>query len=95
MRLPNPKSYPTELLIAGESWRLAFVDQIEGKDTLGMCDPNNKVIFIKRGLSRKETLKTAIHEVFHALDEEFDLKLSHPQVYKLEEALYDLLVNNF
>lgn len=95
MKLPPQSKYPTEIFIKGESWRITFVDVIEGKDTLGLCDPNNKVIHIRRGLKKDELFKTFIHELCHAAEDSYSIKVSHKAVYKLEEAIFDILVNNF
>lgn len=95
MKFPPKTKYHKTLKIKGEEWRIAFVDVIEGEDTAGMCDPSNRIIYIQNKQSRAETAKTFIHEVLHALDDEYSLNLSHPTVYKLEIALYEFLKDNF
>jgi hypothetical protein len=39
--------------------------------------------------------KTFLHELTHCFEEEYKIKISHKAVYKLEEAMFDFLVNNF
>lgn len=82
-------------MIKGEEWRVVFVDRIEGKDTLGMCDPSNRVIFIKNGQSKEETFKSYLHEILHALEMEHDIKISHKAIYALEQAVFLFLTENF
>jgi hypothetical protein len=95
MKLPTKSKYPKTLVVKGEEWRIAFVDSIEGKGTLGLCDPSNRIVYIKNGQSKKETYKSFLHEMIHVLELEYDISIPHSSVYKLEEAIYDLLINNF
>lgn len=94
MKIPGPNSYAREWIIKDEHWRLKFCKRIE-KDVVGLCDPSDKTISIKRGQDKIEILKTAIHEKIHAFEEEYNFKLSHKHVYKLEEAIVDFILNNF
>ena len=74
---------------------IVYQDLIGGDpNCLGMCDPNTKHIYIKNGLSKREELKTYIHECAHSLFDENNIKISHRDVYKIEEALYRLLTLN-
>lgn len=96
MKIPRSKrGYPKTLNVKGEEWRLVFVDRIEGKDTLGMCDPSSRIIYIKNGLSSEEMFKTWLHECLHLLEAEHDIKISHRSIYQLEEAIFSFLKENF
>ena len=46
------------------SYRMV-IDDI-GSDAKGLCDHSIKTIFIKPGMSQAQTLKTAVHELFHS-----------------------------
>ena len=99
MKLPKKRSYPREMNINGEVWELKFKRVVEktttGKplDTAGLCDPSERVITIQSGLSREETFDIWIHELLHAFEDEYDIKLSSKQhragdrVYKLSNAI--------
>lgn len=39
-------------------------------------------------------MKTYIHEVLHAFEEEYDIRISHKAVRQLEEAMFDFWVAN-
>jgi hypothetical protein len=95
VKLPKPSQYPKELTINGISWRIVFVDQIQGKDVLGLCDSENKTIQLKRRQSPRERMDTFIHECIHALEYSYGFELNHNHVYKLAEGLADILIINF
>jgi len=92
---PKKKKYPKVLHVKDEEYRVVFVDRIEGKDTLGICDPEARVITIQNGQTDLETMKTFVHEVLHALEFEHNLRISHKLVHKLEDAITDFLIQNF
>jgi hypothetical protein len=94
MKLKGPNAYAREWIINGEHWQLKFANHID-KDTLGICDPSDKTITIKRGLDKVELLKTAIHEIIHSFELEYKFNLKHAHVYKLEDAIVDFVFNNF
>jgi hypothetical protein len=51
-------------------------------------------ITILHGMSDTETIKTLIHEVFHAMEFEYQLEIKHKTVHALEEAVLKLLKLN-
>jgi len=95
MRLPKKSKYPKKLLIGDNEYRIVFVDRIEGVDTLGMCDPETNVIFIKNKLSDEERFNTLCHEILHAFEFEYDLDIPHKHIYALEKPILEFLLNNF
>jgi hypothetical protein len=94
MRLNGPNSYAREWLIGENIWRLKFVKKIDDQGTMGLCDPGDKLILIRRGLDKGEMLKTLAHEVLHAFEDEYTIDISHKTVYKLEDAIFEFLLNN-
>ena len=86
-------SYPRQLVIGDEVWSVKFVRKLDG--CYGECDPSNNEIRIRMKQSHDETLKTFIHEVVHALEFSFEFDLEHRHVYALEEAVFQLLRDNF
>jgi len=105
MKMPKQRSYPKEIWIGGHPWQIKFkrvVDKdAKGKplDTVGLCDPSERIIYIQLGLSPTETLDVFIHEILHAIEDEYRIKLSAKnhrkgdRVYKLSEAIVDFLKN--
>jgi hypothetical protein len=63
-------------------------------DCLGLCDGESRIIFIKSGLSDSEELKTLIHEIFHAIEFEFDVPIPHATIHKLEAPIIRILKLN-
>jgi len=92
MKLPDEKDYPSRIKINKKYYELEFV---KGFKDFGECDIANREIVIRSGLSKRELLKTLIHEALHGAEREYKLKLSHPMVYTLEKAIYKFLVDNF
>lgn len=94
-------NYPKSLKIGDRTYRIRFVKSIRGckKDigdgaTVGLFDPFRIEILIRIGQSPDETLKTLVHEVMHGFEYEYDIKISHKGVYKMEEAFFDFLCAN-
>lgn len=94
------KAYPTELKVGDRVYRIRFVSSIRGcrklgkGSTMGIHDPNRCEILLKKGMSTDDTLKTLFHELVHALQFEYKIKISHEDVYKFEEAIFDFLWAN-
>lgn len=96
MKLPSPKHYPKEWLINGELWTLKFgrPAKICKGAKLGLCDPSTRTIIINPKQSKDEMLCTFIHELIHAIDMEYDIKIPHKLIYKMELWMFDLLTAN-
>lgn len=59
-------------------------------DDYGLCVSHDCII-IRKGLSKRETYKTLIHELHHAFEFEAGKKISHKTIYLLEKAWWDLI----
>lgn len=93
MRLKDFLNRP-EFKIAGLFYKIAWCKIIDSKETLGYCEDESQIIYMKDGQDMDETFKTMIHELVHAMDHTYGMKLKHSQVRKLELALADFLTNN-
>lgn len=94
--------YPEKLRIGDREYRVRFVKSIRGCKKrigqgaiVGLYDPTRVEILIRKGQSDDEVLKTLLHEVVHAIEYEYEIKISHSGVYKFEEALFDFICANF
>ncbi len=47
-------------------YRIVIDDSLNGQAANGLCDYGIKTIFIREGMSEAQTLKTAVHELFHS-----------------------------
>ena len=93
--------YPSRLKVGDRCYRIRFVKSIRkcnrpvGKGaTVGLFDPARIEILIKAGMSKDDTLKTLLHELVHAIEYEYDIRISHKGVYLFEEALFDFIAAN-
>lgn len=92
--LPKKNSYPKQLLIGEDIWRVRFVKKIKyPQKVVGLCDPGDQTIYIKTKMDRHETLATFIHEVLHAIGFSYDIKILEKErfVQKMEVALTRLI----
>ena len=99
MKLPTVRKYPKVLHITPEvDYQLKFVRKLVdggGNSLDGECDSSEHLIKVRLGQSPEETFKTTLHEVIHALSDEYDLELNEKKVRQLEKALGDFLLMNF
>ena len=64
------------------------------KKRYGETDVEAKTITIRMGLSPKKMRLTLIHEVFHAIEEEYGIAIPHFLIYLLEEPIDKILTLN-
>jgi hypothetical protein len=72
-------------------WQEVIRDDVS---CLGLCDPNERIIYLKLKMSNTDIAKTMIHEICHALTFECNFDLPHKTVYALEESIFKLLKLN-
>ena len=66
----------------------------EIKRPIGVFDPNEKMIFIAKGLTAVELESTLIHEIMEAINYDYGVGLTHySKIDKLERALYQVLTD--
>lgn len=96
MKFPGVRDYPEYVVIRGNPWDIHFCRKIPDtdKDTLGLCDPGEKVLYIKLGQSRKDIFKTLIHEMLHAMEDEYCYAIPHNIIHKMEDSVSDVLLEN-
>ena len=80
--------------INGEDWRVLIVSsnhpklmRSDGSFTIGVCDDNDKTIYVAEGLSNHYTRKVICHELTHACMFSYDVFLTIEQ----EEIVADLI----
>jgi len=94
--IPRRKEYPKQLNINGEEWKVKFVNIIDKDIELhGQCDPGTRTIYIRNKQSEVERCATFIHEILHAFEAEYEIKISHKAIYQLEHAMMDFILVNF
>lgn len=96
MTKPN-RGYPKRVKIGDNWYRVRVVKKIQGSSTkyAGMFYPNSRLICLLADQSDDELFKSYVHEVIHAFEDEYDIKIAHSGVYKFEEAIFDFFVANY
>ena len=92
MKLPKASSYPKSIYFGTEDYKIIFKKNFE---CFGETDPEAHTVTIKKGMSRRATLATFVHELLHVIEIEDSMKLSHATIYALEKAIVELLLDNF
>lgn len=92
IRIPKRSAYPTKIYYQSECYKVKFKRNL---DCFGKTDGNRKEIVIKANLSARETMATLVHELLHVIEFETPIKLKHKNIYKLERAIVDMLLDNF
>lgn len=99
MMWPRLRDYPSVLLVRDSLYDIVFRDRIRHQD-VGECDgvccyETERLLVRKKQGSKKDRFSTAIHEALHAMNEEWNIKLTHAQIYGLERAIIALIDDNF
>lgn len=76
------------------TYEVLYVDNFLDEKQVGRCDFNTSQITIKNNESPTETFKTYIHEILHALSNEYEAGLTETQVQKMELAIFKFLKLN-
>lgn len=104
MTYPYIDWYRRDWLIGDSVWNVQFKRQIDKWNSLGLCDPSEKVIYIKLKQTREEVFSTAVHELHHCFEDEYDFEITkrgyvipkdHFVLDKLERAWIDFFTQNF
>jgi hypothetical protein len=98
MKLPSRKQLSGTWIVNGKEWVVEF-KKINLNDRYAECCEEDKTITIDKRCNRVNTVKSFIHEMLHAFEEEYGFKLSKvhrrgDNVYKLEEALFNFFTEN-
>ena len=94
---PGARKYPDTWYVNENPWSLKFVKRIPGQpqSDLGNCDPSDSTMRIRLKQTRREYFQTFMHEVLHAIEFEYDMKIPHNVVHDLEEPLARFIEENF
>lgn len=95
MKIPSAKEYPKTLKINNAIYSIKFRKRMPTSGVSGLCDGTNKVIYIAANNIQSEIFKTFIHEVLHAMEFEYRIKIEHEAIHQFEDAISDFLLMNF
>jgi hypothetical protein len=82
---------PNTVKFGKTTYEVLWVDAFTNEKTLGETRFDTKQIIIKTGESAKETVHTYLHEIIHALENEYGANLTENQVLALEKGVKDIL----
>lgn len=92
---PMLEDIPHQVRITSKvAYRVAWVHSFEDPDKLGECCPNSKTITMLSGRPEKETRKTFVHEVAHAIAFEFGFDWTESRVQEIEAGVWAVLSRN-
>ncbi len=97
MKLFKPSQYPSEVHVGHETYKIRFVKRIPKQplSVVGLADSEAKTIWIKANQSKQQLFRTYVHEICHALEFEYEIKIEHKEIYKFEEAIVQFLLSNY
>lgn len=76
-------------------YEIVYQDEIKSDPTcLGMCCDKKRTIYLKIKQSETSMKKSFIHELLHAMEFEYKIKIPHESIYGLEIAIYNFLILN-
>lgn len=61
---------------------------------MGLCDPNERIIYLKLGMSNTDILKSFTHELLHCIEFEWDQPIPHKITETFEEGIFKILKLN-
>ena len=64
----------------------------DGSD--GYCNPADSVLVINSEVGPQRKWQVLVHELLHAIEVQYNIKLNHRKINQLESALYQLLKDN-
>jgi len=90
--------YPSHVKVGKHRYRIdlvPFIEEIAGNITRGYCDHKAKVITLLTKQTDKELFSTFVHELLHAIEHEYKVRIPHKLVYAQEGPLSETLLRNF
>lgn len=86
------KRIPHRVQVSRKSfYEICYVDTFVDKNVLGETRFDRKQIVLKDDQPQKEKVHTYLHELLHAISEEYEVNLTESQVQALEKAIYYIL----
>lgn len=84
----RPDLFPTKLPIGKSEWKIIYSDfhPDQNLDDLGMCF-SDKVIWVSTKQCDVSKFATLLHEIMHAIDFEYGIKIPHRVIEELDAPL--------
>lgn len=78
----------------GVFYHVVWVDRFDDAEQVGWCDGNQRLIYLKKRMGKKEQNEVFIHEVLHAIEFEYEIQIPHKLVYDLSAPLALVMTQN-
>lgn len=90
------KDYPKLVDVESMNWEVRFKRKLfhEGKEVDGLCDYEEKVIYIRIKKDRCDMFRVFIHEVLHAIEYENDHDIPHKYIEQIDTGLAKFMRKN-
>ena len=87
---------PNKVKIGAYDYKVVEMDKLEheGNKLWGLCDREENVIYLQKGMKRKKEKEVFIHECLHAIEESYGLDLGEDKVNLLGLAFMALITDN-
>lgn len=98
MRLPGPRQFPKKLKIRDTFYSVHFAKPDNRKalrrGDMGLCDSKAKEIVLSLDQGKLQMMETFIHELLHAFEFEYNIKIKHKTIYELEQPIVNFISAN-
>lgn len=105
MKLVSYRTIPRVWLVNGRRWEIQFkrkitpppgepIDNTNSGEIIGLTFFEEDLVQIKLGLPERLLLATLIHEFIHVLEQSYGFRIPHAIIYKIDQRLADLLLDN-
>jgi hypothetical protein len=89
------KKLPKTIEVGDSTYAVYYVKRLDRGRLLGACYSESKRMQISMEMGRSEAESTVIHELLHAIADEYKIKkLNEKMVQQLEEAIFDVFDQN-
>ncbi len=87
---------PCNLKIGGHSYEVFARERevSDGSTCLGSCNNVLQKIWVETNSPQSGQEETLLHEIFEAINFNYEMQLSHPQITVLSAVLYQVLKDN-
>jgi len=100
-RFFREKDFRKDWIVGEDVWSVKFsrdldkdADSKENESTLGLTDPSEMELLIKQKQTPRLRMSCFIHELLHAMEDSYNIEISHKAVYQLEKAIMNFLLVN-
>lgn len=93
------KGFPSDIRISENViyevvWKKGLIDPASNAPAYGLCDLDSKIIYLTMGMDKITAMQTLVHEIMHALEEEWGMDLPHEIIETLEHPVVLVFILN-